>query len=206
MSKHSESTADRESSDRGLVRVPRWAVFFLAGLLTVLPISCFLLGLAAAQLSRPRQTNNPAKTLCRVTGQLRDAEGAPLPAVVLLLPLSRAPNERLDPTGLNPSSFEPLGNPAILEIQRLGGAVARTTESGTFRLDVEAPERFLLVSISQAGLSEGKKMPQLSRDLTAELVRYFLPLDSLYSGHELRAVRIQANSAELELGTVGFEN
>lgn len=186
------------------VQIPRWVISFQVALLTVLPLSCFLLGFAAARLSQPEPTGIRPRTTCLVSGKLESAEGLAEPSVIVLLPLQPNPTERLNPISLNPSSFQALENPVIQAIQKLGGGVTRTSESGAFRLEVEGPGRFLLVAISFAEVAERPKGPTLTRETTAELSRFFLPVERLFEGHRVRTMQLNATGESLELGAIPF--
>jgi len=197
------ATGQKESQ---FVQVPRWVVSFQVALLTVLPLSCFLLGLAAARLSQPASDGEKEKTTCLVSGKLQSADGTPQPSVVLLLPLQQTPAERLNPISLNPSSFQALDNSVIQAIQQQGGGVTRTSESGAFRLEVTGPGRFLLVATSFAEAAERGQEPILTRETTAELSRFFLPVERLYEGHRVQTLQLNAAGETLELGAIEFGN
>lgn len=191
--------------DSQFVQVPRWVVSFQVALLTVLPLSCFLLGLAAARLSQPDRLGNEDKTTCLVSGKLESTDGTPEPSVVLLLPLQQTTPERLNPASLNPSSFQALDNSVIQAIQQLGGGVTRTSDSGAFRLEVTGPGRYLLVATSFAEAAERAKEPILTRERTAELSRFFLPVERLFEGHRVQTLQLNAAGETLELGVIEFE-
>ncbi|MFM7116646.1 MAG: hypothetical protein ACKO0N_08440 [Planctomycetota bacterium] len=195
--------ADGQKASR-FVQVPRWVISFQVALLTVLPLSCFLLGFAAARLSQPERVGDKPKTNCLISGRIESVEGTPEPSVILLLPLNQTPSERLNPTSLNPSSFQAVGNSAIEAIQRLGGGVTRTSDSGAFRLEVESPGRYLLVATSFAESAAKANGPTLTRETTAELSRFFLPVERLFEGHRVQTLQINATGEELDLGSVPF--
>ncbi len=201
---HTEPSAESRADAEKFLRIPRWVVYSQVTLLLLLPLTCFLLGMAAAVLARPDSPANAKRQACSISGKLQGVTGEPTAGVVLLLPLEREPEARLNPATLHPSSFQPLQNPAILTIQQLGGAVSRTSEQGNFHLDVQGPGRFLLVAIGQTPWPQGTPPPSLSKAVTAELSRYFLPLESLYSGHPLQTLIIRADGQSLELNEVRF--
>lgn len=198
-----QPTAGGQKANR-IVQVPRWVISFQVAMLTVLPVSCFLLGFAAARLSQPERIGDKPKTTCLISGWIQSAEGTPEPSVILLLPLQQTPSERLNPTSLNPSSFQALGNSAIEAIQTLGGGVTRTGNSGKFRLEVESPGRYLLVATSLAETAAKANGPTLTRETTAELSRFFLPVERLFEGHRVQTLQINATGKELDLGAVQF--
>jgi hypothetical protein len=200
---NAKPAADGRKASR-IVQVPRWVISFQVALLTVLPLSCFLLGFAAARLSQPERTGEKPKTTCLISGRMESAEGTPEPSVILLLPLQQTPSERLNPTSLNPASFQAVGNSAIQAIQQLGGGVTRTSDSGAFRLEVESPGRYLLVATSFAETDGKAKGPTLTRETTAELSRFFLPVERLFEGHRVQTLQLNATGEELELGTLQF--
>lgn len=192
-------------ADHNFIRIPRWVIYFQVGLLCVVPTTCFLLGLAAAQLSRPASSTAKSEQLCELSGRLVTTDEAPLVGVVIALPLEQTPDERLDPRPLHPASFQELGNPAILSIQQLGGAVTRTGEAGTFRLQVASPKRYLLIAIaadSPPGRAEGQAGPD--RATLVELSRWFLPLENLYRGQAIKTLPLQSQGGRLDLGEVNF--
>lgn len=194
------------ASDHGnFIRIPRWVLYVQAGLLLVVPLTCFLLGLAAAQLSRPASAPNATAEMCEVTGRLSTTEGTGLTGVILALPLDRPPAERSDPRPLHPDSFEEAGNPLIRQVQQLGGGVTRTGEAGSFRLDLPESGRYLLVAIAREKRVPEETGPDLPRDETAELSRWFLPLENLFRGHAVQTLRLQTAGKRLNLGKLVFE-
>lgn len=198
-------TAEGRKASR-IVHVPGWVISFQVALLTVLPLSCFLAGFAAARLSQPERVGDKPKTTCLISGRIESAEGTPEPSVILMLPLQQTPSERLNPTSLNPSSFQAVGNSAILAIQQLGGGVTRTGDSGAFRLEVESPGRYLLVATSLAEAAAKANGPTLTRETTAELSRFFLPVERLFEGHRVQTLQINASGKELDLEAVLFSD
>ena len=196
-------------ADHNSIKIPRWVIYCQAGLLCVVPLTCFFLGLAAAQLSRPAATATQPQQLCELTGRLISNDDVPKTGVVIALPLDLAPPERLDPRPLHPESFQELGNPAIMAIQQRGGAVARSGEAGTFRLEVSSPGRYLLVTIAANPADMQAADPALGdhgldRAAISELSRWFLPLENLYRGHPIRILPIQAQGKTLDLGALSF--
>ena len=94
---NAKPAADGRKASR-IVQVPRWVISFQVALLTVLPLSCFLLGFAAARLSQPERTGEKPKTTCLISGRMESAEGTPEPSVILLLPLQQTPLLRTPPS------------------------------------------------------------------------------------------------------------
>lgn len=191
------------ASAADFIKVPRWVIYFQAGLLCVIPASCFFLGMAASQLSR---TANPAaetQQLCQVSGRLGSTDDRPIQGVVIALPLDQTPAERLDPRPLHPASFQELGNPAILAIQRLGGGVTRTGDAGSFRLEIASPGRYLLIAIAaQPSDQSAAPDPKLERSDTIQLSRWFLPLENLYRGHSVAVIQVRTQGTALDTGSV----
>lgn len=191
------------SQEEATIEVPRWVVYFQAILLGVLSLSCFLFGLAAAQLSRPTPSGNASVTPCEVHGQVRISDQADAGAVVALLPLDARLDERVDPATLHPDHFEPLENPGIARLAEIGGAIRRTDHQGRFWLTVDGPRQFLLIAISKN--QARNRETSLSREDTAALAKFFLPIESLYSGKAIRVRTVNITANSFDAGQIEFE-
>ena len=97
-------------------------------------------------------------------------------AVVLLLPDPPSELRRQDPSLIHPSSFEPLENPTIDWIRKLGGTVVRTNIDGVFEI-FSKPGTYNLLVISKAATTGDEA--KLSKKQVASISQYFLPVEKL---------------------------
>jgi hypothetical protein len=133
--------------------VPRKFVYFLGGLLAVVTLVAFAIGmLLGSTFVAPRP---PATQACHITGNITYASGPrsrpDVGATIILLPQTRQqPAEKVPIAGLRPSDPAPSADAKGLAIIReMGGGYARTDADGRFQLNLPSRGRYLLLVLSR---------------------------------------------------------
>lgn len=193
-----------------LISVPRWLVYFQAGLLGVVATTFFVFGLMVGSLTSGSERPNDAKVDCRVSGRVTYRErGETKPdegAVVFLLPKNRKPDERMDASSVSPAAFQALDNPGIEKLHQLGGAVVRADENGMFEVIIDGNEsdgidyHVLVVSRNQAGT----ETEQLSKPQVAAIGTFFMPVERLVHDRAIYWSSLTARSKSQKLSAVEF--
>ncbi len=185
-----------ERSGRQHIAVPRWIVYFQAGLIAVVAATFFIFGMMVGNLTSTGPTKATGQQNFRLTGSVLVKQGrqqkADTGSVVIALPAQQKPAERLDPEYLKPNRFEPVNNRAIDKIRDRGGDVVRVNQDGNFELQLRGPAEFFILVISNAKSSQGKFAMEKSQ--RAEIGRYFLPYEPLLKEHEFDWQRIDVKS------------
>ncbi len=161
-----------QSDDTGNVAVPRATVMFFAWLIPLIATLSFLFGLMVGQVTGGKSTEQAHREMCAVTIDVSPSTTPP--PVAILLPVERSERMRLDPQSLLPVSFQAIDNPVIDSIHQSGGAVSRVGQQGV-KLTVESGRSYWLVVLFPKSNSD----VVLSREETAGLSQYFLPIESL---------------------------
>lgn len=158
----------------------------------LLAITAFFFGLMVGHVTaNPRTASQPEAT-GEVFIELTRRE-TPSP-VAMLLPTDATFRQKLSPKGILPRSFQPLDNPTIDGIIAEGGAISRVPDSGT-TLAVAAYRSYWLVVL----FPTSTKSSELTRQQTAGLSQYFLPLDELTRAGDLYMERIQVGDRPLRV-------
>lgn len=201
-----------QSADPKLISsilIPRWVVYFQAALLGIVASTFFVFGLMVGCLTSEQGQSTDQIQSCVVTGAIlyETADGL-IPdagAVVFLLPKDRRPQERSPGSLVSPSGFEPLNNPGIEIINRLGGAVVRTDELGKFNLTVDGSrsgiEYFVLV-VSKHKPDEDPD--PMTRQQVAAIGTFFMPVDRVIDGQVYHWSSFTARGDRVDLGEVEF--
>lgn len=186
--------------------VPRWVVYLQGALLGVIATTFFIFGLMVGNM-----TSSAAPQIqlsdCQVSGTVMYATGADSKpdrgAVVVLLPQNREPDSRAEGRWINPDDFEPLDNPGIDMVNRLGGAVVRADDGGRFEVFVDRPGKYDVLIISRA-----RKRPeriQLTKKQTATLGTFYFPVQAAVGDHSFYWGEFTAREKPLELDRVEFK-
>ena len=175
------------------ILVPRWIVYFQAGLIGVVAATFFVFGMMVGNLTTGNRIVQTETVKYSVNGRVELASGLPdSGAVILALPIEIKPDQRLDPNLLHPDRFEPVNNPSIDQIRSLGGDVARVNRTGEFELQIEGPAEYYLLVISKSK-SRGDNRP-LEKQVSAKLGRFFLPYEPLIDGKEVNWSTVRVTS------------
>jgi hypothetical protein len=185
------------------ITLPRKVVYFQAALLGVIATTFFVFGMMVGSLTS-KNGFEPEIVDCAVSGTVTfDRQGARVydpEAVVLILPIDKTPERRLNPTSIHPDSFDATDNDVIQEILKLGGAVVRTNKNGGFNVEVDSPGRYNVVVISKSS-SDSKS---LSKKQMAALSTYFMPVNDIRSGKAVFAQSVRLDSTRKKIGKIEF--
>jgi hypothetical protein len=149
-----EAPLEAPPAPADVVVVPRYVLYLQAGLLAVVALIAFTIGILFGSTLAPRSADGPQS--CKVTGSAMHRSGPRnLPeegAVVILLPhMQHRPEDKVPFFGLRPSVPAPDidNNRSLIALHHLGGAYARTDASGRFEIDALRRGRYLLLVISR---------------------------------------------------------
>src|SRR6185436_17685247 len=134
------------------VAVPRYVLYTQGLLLGAVALTCFIFGVLTGGtfFSAPSRS---AKGPCTVTGTVRYAAGSQrLPdegAVIIVLPETKDPGQRMSASGLRPD--EPLPETPLAGIQQvkdMGGAYTRAGPQGDFSVNLPSGGKYYLLVLS----------------------------------------------------------
>ena len=201
-----ESNGLDQLNRRDTVVIPRWVVYVQGALLGVIATTFFVFGLMVGNMTSSAPT--PIQLAdCQVSGSVMfSTRGNAKPdrgAVVLLLPKNRTPENRAPGRLINPDEFEPLDNPAIDIINRLGGAVVRVDDQGRFQVVVDRPGKYDVLIISKA--RSRPKDIRLTKNQMAAVSSFYFPVDGVLGNHSFYWGEFTAREQPLELDRVEFK-
>ncbi len=200
----------RSSSDSSawleLIQLPRWVVYVQGALLGIVATTFFVFGLAVGNnTSGGGRLDAQTSSSCVVAGRVYYDQGperrADYGAVVILLPVDKAPQERPDPGGLRPIEFEPINNPAIEVIRGLGGSVVRADPNGKFETEVKGSKSYWLLVISR---NQAASTSRIGKQTRSELGAYFFPIEDLLGDRAFQWSKVRISGPSRELRTVTF--
>ena len=182
------------------ISVTRMALCTLGGVIVGVAIVAFLLGWAMGRETAYKHAAAAPGGLHRVLGRIsyatsRGEMAADSESVVIALPTSRKPDEKLEISTLRPDVASPPAlDPSVQAIRAIGGDYARTDRTGGFDLELsEAGEYFLLVISSH--LARPSSEPPTTTEIV-ELGRYFKQPDMLLRKKRLRMVPTASSTGE----------
>jgi hypothetical protein len=175
-----EKSVDSEMASA--ILIPRWVVYFQAALLGIVATTFFVFGLMVGCLTNNQGVAKLKTVPIEVTGTVQfDVGDGYLPdvgAVVFFLPKASRPDERAAGNLVSPDGFQPLNNPGIEMVNRLGGAVVRTDGAGKFNVTVDGNrsgvDYFILV-VSRNKVGEESK--PMTKQQVAVIGTFFMPVD-----------------------------
>ena len=172
------------------VSIPRYVIYTQGFLLGAVALVFFVFGLNVGSRSGGQSSNPLAQSSCVVSGDVLyvDSTGTAVPdvgAVVVLLPTTRRPDEKVSADGLQPAAAEvPEDNRGLLLLRSLGGDYARVDRRGHYQVRSETTGRYYLLIISRHSDRRELEHPRASE--LAQLGRYFIPATELLGQHRYR--------------------
>jgi hypothetical protein len=175
------------SENTELVAIPRYVLYLQGGLIGVVALVAFAIGMLAgsAMLTQPLQP--AAAQACVISGSVTFASGPrQLPdegAVIALLPQSEArPDEKAPVAGLRPDDPTPGDtHRGIAILKSAGGGYARADANGRFQLQVPDRGRYLLLVVSNR--SQLRSIEQIQTADIFKLGPYFDNAADLLGNH-----------------------
>lgn len=145
------------SSHHDVIAVPRYVIYLQGGLLGVVALASFAIGLiAGGAFSSGSSSTAGLPQACTVTGTISYISGnRVLPdegAVIILLPQNNEkPEERATAAGLRPDDPPPPeSHQGLAVLRQLGAGYARADDNGHFEIQLPDRGRYLMLVISQA--------------------------------------------------------
>lgn len=183
------------------ITLSRRIVYFQAALLGVIATTFFVFGMMVGSLTAKNELD--AKIVdCEISGRvIYTSDGVNLAdsgAVVMILPLGKTPERRLNPRSIHPDSFAPTDNEVIETIVELGGAVVRTDGIGKFNVEVDSPSKYSIIVVSKRSRGGGA----LEKKQMAALSTYFMPAEEARSGKAIYVTSIRVDSTQKKLGDI----
>ncbi len=140
-----------EDADLERIGIPRYVIFVQGGLLFVVAVVCFLLGMAVGGAVSERrgpvveQPLTLSGTVALAAKGNRSADGG---SVVIVLPFDAEPEGKSSLVGIRPGD-DPAASGKIRDfVQSLGGAVAKCDGRGDFSLQLHKRGRYFLLALS----------------------------------------------------------
>lgn len=185
------------------ITLSRRIVYFQAALLGVIATTFFVFGMMVGSLTSKNELD--AKIVdCEISGKVvYTSDGRRLAdqgAVVMILPLGKTPERRLNPGSIHPESFDPTENEVIASVVELGGAVVRTNANGEFNVDVDSPGKYSIVVVSKQSTDRGG----LEKKQMAALSTYFMPVEEVRAGKAIYVTSIRVDSTQKKLGEISL--
>lgn len=208
-SENATLTADDSVSSQSLVTLPRWVVYFQAAMLGVIAATFFIFGLMVGSLTSGNSVNEASTYDCRLSGSVQfKSTGGTLPdagAVVFLLPRNGRPVERAAGNSVSPSNFEPLNNPGVEIVNRLGGSVVRTDENGGFDVFVDGSNSGIEYYLLVVSKNQTDPAPQpLTKLQTAVIGTFYMPVERVINDRAIFWSEVTADREKIELPDVEF--
>jgi hypothetical protein len=169
-----------------LIAVPRYVLYLQGGLIAVVALTAFAIGLLAGGTLSPSAAP-PAPQACVISGSVTYAAGTRnLPdegAVVAIVPqAAERPDEKAPIEGLRPGDPTPdAAHPGVAVLRGLGGGYARADAAGQFELRVPDRGTYLVLVVSRE-----KRARSADEMETTDLLRlgpYFKNAADLLAGH-----------------------
>lgn len=170
-----------------LVAIPRYVLYLQGGLLGVVALVAFAIGMLAGGAILTQPPAPVAAQACVIRGSVTYASGPrQLPdegAVIAVLPQSQAkPDERAPVAGLRPEDPTPGDtNRGIAVLRDLGGAYTRTDANGRFELQVPNRGRYLVLVVSNRSLL--RSVEQIQTGDILKIAPYFDDAADLLGNH-----------------------
>jgi hypothetical protein len=171
--------------------VPRSILYLQGGLLALVAVACFGLGVLFGTIAGTRtepQVHVPRPCMVAGTVVTRDSRGGDEPddgAVVLIVPQNARPDDRVNVEGLRPGDPMPdRDHPSLRAFTALGGDYARTDTEGRFRLRVPDTGEYHLLVVSHRAKRSGDE--PLNRTHIAEIGGYVIPAAQLIGEQRYR--------------------
>ena len=171
---------------RDLIAVPRYVLYLQGGLIAVVALAAFAIGLLAGGTLSPSAAP-AAPQACLISGSVTYASGTRnLPdegAVVAIVPQSaERPDEKATIEGLRPGDPTPdAAHSGVAVLRGLGGGYARADAAGQFELRVPDRGTYLVLVVSRE-----KRARSADEIQTADLLQlgpYFKNAADLLAGH-----------------------
>lgn len=188
------------------ITLPRWIVYTQAGLLGVAATTFFLMGLMIGQYSSSGPTDKTELYECQLTGQVflidEGKKNADDGAVVIVLPVDARIMERPAPQPLRPDEFQPIDNPSITAIEKIGGRVVRINRAGEFDLTLQGPREYFVLVISRYGVRPDKE--KIPKSTVAEIGGFFFPAEDLIGDKKYFLTKIVLSRRSQNLAPIVF--
>jgi hypothetical protein len=176
-------TAPSPQADENYVAVPRYIVYVQGILLGFVAVISFALGIlvggsTATNMNTGDADAGPVLLSGRITFRNSGNEQVPDEGgVVIALPATARPEQKIDIQGLRPGDEPPGDNhPGVLAIREIGGNIDQVDLDGNFRLQLSEPGRYFVLMLSGHTRAVDGTTPD--REHLAQMGRYFTsPLD-----------------------------
>ena len=164
-------------------------LYGLGALIVFVAIAAFSIGLLMGRYSRG-ELASVADAPVRITGRLTymtttgevagDSE-----AVVIVVPVGRQPDEKLEIAPLRPDAPPPdPQHPTLVEIRSVGGDFARAEPNGEFSVAVPRAGEYFVLLLSSHARRQDEQTPTTME--IAQIARYFKPADALLGANSYR--------------------
>ena len=152
-----EFSPDDDAADQpDLIAVPRWVLYLQGGLLAVVALASFAIGVMAGSTFTSGSAGPREPRACLIEGTIHYASGnrqlADEGAVVAVIPQNQQrPDEKAPAIGLRPEDATPgEDSRGVAILRELGGGYARTDERGRFQVRVPDRGKYLVLVISRS--------------------------------------------------------
>jgi hypothetical protein len=160
-----------------VIAVPRWIIYLQGGLLAVVALASFAIGLIAGSTFDSGERGPREPVACTLEGTINYAAGnrnlADAGAVVAVIPQNQLrPDDKAPAVGLRPEDTLPGANDRGVSVLReLGGAYARTDNRGRFQVKLPDRGKYLILVISNS--RQLKSLDEISTKDLVELQPFF---------------------------------
>jgi hypothetical protein len=168
---------DAPADQADLIAVPRWVLYLQGGLLAVVALASFAIGVMAGNTFSSGSTGPREPQACLIEGTIHYAAGnrrlADEGAVVAVIPQTqRRPDEKAPAVGLRPEDTTPGADiRGVAILRELGGGYARTDQRGRFQIRVPDRGKYLVLVISRS--RQLRSLDEISTEDLLKLGAYF---------------------------------
>ena len=147
---------DAAADEPDLIAVPRWVLYLQGGLLAVVALASFAIGVLAGSTFTGSSAGPREPRACLIEGTIHYASGnrqlADEGAVVAVIPQNQQrPDEKAPAIGLRPQDATPgESSRGVAILRELGGGYARADERGRFQVRVPDRGKYLVLVISRS--------------------------------------------------------
>jgi len=185
---HVAAEVEATKIDYNRVAVPRNIIYLQGGLLGVVALLCFIIGLALGRISAPTIIVDNGPKPCTISGQVEyiddSNEASPdVGSVVVIVPVGSRPelSGKINPNNIKPNAEMLISGRTAL--QQFGGDLAKVDQQGNYSVNVPNRGEYYVLVVSHNKESSGSNP---TNEQLAQMGDYFADPDDLLSTYTCR--------------------
>lgn len=189
-----------------VINVPRWIIFAQGALLLTVASTFFIFGLMVGSVGRVADPEHIVEIDSELRGSVfANVDGRSTPdmgAVAIVVPLDAELVERPEGKLVHPDDFKAFDNPAIDELERIGGGIVRANADGIFSMSLKPNREYNVLIVSKSRSRPRGK--QIQKDLRAEIGGVFRPVEDVVGDRDFHFQKLQMTKQPKQLDVVIF--